>query len=93
MKNTVAIRQSEQSDTSREKLYEELGLESLQLLRWYKKLSCFHKLFNSEHPSYITRNMYNIPFFKTKWNKLDHNKTLVASIFLRKESEIYQAIC
>ena len=86
--------------TSREKLCEELGLESLQLHRWFRKLSCFYKLFNSKHPrylfklipsrssSYVTRNMDNIPFFKTKhtffknsfflstiveWNKLDHN--------------------
>ena len=65
-------------DTSREKLYEKLGLESLQLRRWFRKLSCFYKLFKSEHPhylfelipsrnsSYITRNMHNIPFFKTR---------------------------
>ena len=64
--------------TSREKLYEELGLESLQLRRWFRKLSCFYKLFNSKNPcylfklipsriaSYATRNMDNIPFFKTR---------------------------
>ena len=64
--------------TSREKLYEELGLESLQLRRWFRKLSCFYILFNSEHPhylfklipsrssSYVTRNIHNIPFFKTR---------------------------
>ena len=63
--------------TSREKLYEEIGLEPLQLHRWFRKLSCFYKLFKSEHPhylsklipsrssSYITRNIHNIPFFKT----------------------------
>ena len=65
-----------------------------------QKLSCFYKLFNSEYPhylfklipsrssSYVTRNIHNIPFFKTRhtflknsffpstiieWNKLDHN--------------------
>ena len=64
--------------TSREKLYEELGLESLQLRLWFRKLSCFCKLFKSEHrhylfkliptrsSSYITRNIHNIPFFKTR---------------------------
>ena len=31
--------------TSKEKLHEELGLESLQLRRWFRKLSCFYKLF------------------------------------------------
>ena len=40
-------------NTSREKLYEELGLESLQLRRWFRKLSCFYKLFNSENPHYF----------------------------------------
>ena len=64
--------------TLREKLYEELGLESLQLRRWFRKLSCFYKLFKSEHPhylfklipsrsyTYITRNTHNIPFFKRR---------------------------
>ena len=40
-------------DTSREKVYEELGLESLQLRRWFRKLSCFYKLFNCEYPHYF----------------------------------------
>ena len=80
--------------------YEELGLRSLQLRRWFRKLSCFYKLFKSEHPhylfklitsrrsSYVTRNIHNIPFFKTRhtffknrffplaiieWNKLNYN--------------------
>ena len=63
---------------SREKLYEELGLESLQLRRWFRKLSCFYKLFKTEHPdylfklivsrrsSYVTRNIHNMPSFKTR---------------------------
>ena len=38
---------------AREKLYEELGLEFLQLRRWFRKLSLFYKLFNSEHPHYL----------------------------------------
>ena len=64
--------------TSGEKLYEGLGLESLQLRRWFRKLSCFYKLLKSEHrhylfklipsrsSSYIIRNIHNIPFFKTR---------------------------
>ena len=64
--------------TSSEKLYEELGLESLQLRRWFRKLSCFYKFFNSEHPhylfklipsrssSYVTRNIHSIPFYKIR---------------------------
>ena len=64
--------------TSREKLYEKLGLESLQLRCWFVKLSFFYKLFNSEYPhyllkliplrssSYVTRNIHNILFLKTR---------------------------
>ena len=43
--------------TSKEKPIEELGLESLQLCRWYRKLSCFHKLFNSEYPHYLFKSI------------------------------------
>ena len=39
--------------TSREKLYDELGLEFFQLCHWFRKLSCFYKLFKSEHPRYL----------------------------------------
>ena len=46
---TGAIRGS-----SREKLYQELGLESLQLRRWYKKLCCFYKICNKQDPGYLT---------------------------------------
>ena len=64
--------------TSEEKLYKELGLKFLQLRCWYIKLSCFYKLYNSEHPhyffkliptrssSYVTRSMHNTPLFKTR---------------------------
>ena len=49
---TGAIRRS-----SREKLYQELGLESLQLRRWYRKLCCFYKIHNIEAPGYLTELM------------------------------------
>ena len=66
--------------TSREKIYQELGLESLQLRRWYRKLCLFYKVFKNEHPkylfhlipvrctSYATRTESNIPLIKTKHN-------------------------
>ena len=31
--------------TSREKIYQELGLESLQSRRWYRKLAMFYKIY------------------------------------------------
>ena len=58
--------------TSKEKIYQELGLESLQLL--------FYKVFKNEHPKYLfnlipvrstpyaTRTVGNIPLIKTKHN-------------------------
>ena len=86
--------------TSKEKLYQELGLESLRLRRWYRKLCLFYKIFKNQHPEYLfhlipvkhapytTRNVHNLPIFKSKhnffknsffpstiseWNKLDPN--------------------
>ena len=72
---TGAIRGS-----SREKIYQELGLESLQRRRWYWKLFNFYKIYNEKSPdylfqlippqksSYTTRNADNIPFFKFRHN-------------------------
>ena len=72
---TGAIRSS-----SREKLYQELGLQSLQLRRWYKKLSCFHKIYNKRAPGYLTeliptrneayqtKHLSNIPSLSFKQN-------------------------
>ena len=66
--------------TSKEKLYQEVGLESLQLRRWYRKLGMSYKIFKSESPqylfklihektsSYVTRNAENIPPFNIKHN-------------------------
>ena len=64
--------------TSSEKLYEELGLESLQLHRCFRKLFFFYKFFSSEYPNYlfkliplrssnyVIRNIHNIPLLETR---------------------------
>ena len=66
--------------TSREKIYQELGLESLQLRRWYRKFCLFCNGFKIEHTkylfhlisvrctSYAARTKSNIPLIKTKHN-------------------------
>ena len=66
--------------TSREKLYHELGFESLVSRRWYRKLCCFYKVFKTQSPrylfeviptakrAYITRNNDKLPHFKVKHN-------------------------
>ena len=64
--------------TSREKIYQELGLESLQSRRWYRKLAMFYKIYKNRSPfylfnlitekksSYATRNVECIPLIKIK---------------------------
>ena len=64
--------------TSREKLFEKPGLDSLQRRRWYRKLCCFYKISKDESPKYIfniipnltrpysTKNANNVPHFKVK---------------------------
>ena len=70
---TGAIRGS-----SREKLYQELGLESLKLRRWYRKLVVFYKINASKCPTYLyklipkrecpyqTRQLKDIPLINVK---------------------------
>jgi len=53
--------------SSKEKLYSELGLESLQNRRWYRRLCTFYKIKTSEHPKYLfdlipTQNNYGTRF-------------------------------
>ena len=64
--------------TSKEKLYQELGLESLQLRRWYRKLGMLYKMYKNKSPQYLfklipekthayaTRNVDNIPCLKIR---------------------------
>ena len=72
---TGAIRGS-----SKEKIYQELGFESLRVRRWYRKLCLFYKVLNNEHPQYLfnlipvrptlypTRNALNIPLLNANHN-------------------------
>ena len=39
--------------TSRDKIYQELGLESLKSRRWYKRLSCMFKIMKEEARNYL----------------------------------------
>ena len=39
--------------TSRKKIYQELGLESLKSRRWYKRLCCMYKIMNEKAPTYL----------------------------------------
>ena len=64
-------------------LYQELGLESLQLCCWYRKCCLFYKIFKNKSLAYLfnlipARNTHyllgtsdNIPCFNTKYCKCD----------------------
>ena len=64
--------------TSTEKVYQELGLESLKSRRWFRKHCHFYKIFNEKSPSYFfnvipnfnrahyTRLSYNTPAIKVR---------------------------
>ena len=39
--------------SSREKIYQELGFESLKSRRWYKRLSCMFNIMNDKAPYYL----------------------------------------
>ena len=54
---------------SKEKLYNELDLESLEKRTWYRKLCCIFKIFRYKCPKYLfniipSRNTNNILLFK-----------------------------
>ena len=68
--------------TSSEKLFQELGLETLKSRRWFRKLYLFYKILHIKSPSYLLKlipennSLYvsrsalknQIPFFKLKTN-------------------------
>ena len=45
--------------SSTEKIYEELGLETLKSRRWYRKMSFLYKVLKNESPSYLFQNIPN----------------------------------
>ena len=50
--------------TSRERLYQELGLESLRVRRWYRRLCFIYKILKNKSPSYL----YNMLSFVSSKN-------------------------
>ena len=57
--------------TSREKLYQELGFESLQQRRWYRQLCCLFKIINNKSPIYIFQ---PVPSPNTRYFSLNSEK-------------------
>ena len=60
--------------TSKEKIHQELVLESVQLKEWYRELCWFVKSLNPTlNRSYKTSNFHNIPQFKVKHNFFENS--------------------
>ena len=66
--------------TSKEKLYQELGLEYLSSRRWFRRLCLFYKILNNKQPSYLF-NLVPRPnhFLNTR------NQSQIPDIFCRTE--------
>ena len=71
--------------TSRDRIYHEVGLESLKQRRWFRRLTTFYHILNSRSPSYLfslipkpiinnrTRSGVNIPLFKSRTDSFQNS--------------------
>ena len=60
--------------SSREKIYHQLGTESLQCWRWYRKRCLFYKIFKENKPVYL----FNlIPTKNSNYNARNTDKTTI----------------
>ena len=59
--------------TSSEKLYQELGLESLRSRRWLRKLCLFYKIDKNKSPSCLYSSIpSSVKFYSTRSSQIDH---------------------
>ena len=87
--------------TSYEKLNQELGLETLQSRRWFRKLCLFYKIVNNQSPSYLfdyisstdriynRRNAANVPRIISKHNFLKNSYFPSTIIEWNKLDQVY----
>ena len=70
-------------DSSGEKLYEELGLESLKQWRWFRKLCYFFKISKNQSPEYLFDKIPTTrPAYRTRNNIGNIPRLNVKHIFL-----------
>ena len=67
--------------TSKEKLYQEIGLEYLSSRRWFRRLCLFYKIINNEQPSYLF-NLVPRPYHILN----TRNQSQIPDIFCRTEN-------
>ena len=71
--------------TSSEKLYQELGLESLRSRRWLRRLCLFYKIYKNKSPSYL-HNLIpgRVKFYSARSSQIDNiSKLKTRSNFFR----------
>ena len=70
--------------TSSEKLYQELGLESLRSRRWLGKLCLCYKIYKNKSPSYLYELIPDrVKFYSTRSSQIDNIKTIISNIKTR----------
>ena len=67
----------------KEKLYQELALESLRLQHWYRKLCPFYKLFKIQQPQYLFH-LISFDALHTQQGMCTNLQLLNQNIFLPK---------
>ena len=87
--------------TSKEKHYHELGLETVEKRKWYRKLYCFYKISRHQSPKYLfniiptsirpysTRNANNFSQFKVKHNFFQKFVFLFCSYWMEQAGPKY----
>ena len=68
--------------SSNEKIYVELGLETLKSKRWYKKMSFLYKVLKNESPSYLFQ---NIPNAQRQSHRQTRNSGKVPSFVVKRD--------
>ena len=78
--------------TSREKIYQELGLQSLQSLRWYRKLAMFYKICMNKSPFPVdTRRRFNV--YKTSIRRRVSTGFYLFNLIPEKNILYYEKCC
>ena len=68
--------------SSTEKIYEELGLETLKPRHWYRKMSFLYKVLKNESPSYLFQ---NIPNAQRQSHRETRNSGKISSIVVKHD--------
>ena len=70
MQYKAALAKAGAMQRSREKIYQELGLESLISRRWYRRLSCMFKIMKEKAPIYLKKLIPMSQSVRTRTNRV-----------------------